>query len=188
MQPSIEVRALHKRYRGNGYMHVSEKVDREVHDADHTVDVVVTIDQGPQYRFGKLKIDGLDILSEPEIRKMWGDHEGKPFQPDFPDSFLARVREEGIFENLGKTRAETDIDEASKIVDVTLHFTGGKPDSEKEGRRRQLPCARAKVRTSDRCRFRPSSSASIARCTSSVARHNFDLARFLYSSGKRAAN
>ena len=114
---------VHKRYRNNGYMRVSETVAREVHDDSHTVDVLVTLDQGPQFHFGKLKIDGLDILSEPEIRKMWGEREGKAFDPDFPDSFLARIREEGIFENLGKTRAETDIDESSKIVDVTLHFT-----------------------------------------------------------------
>jgi outer membrane protein insertion porin family len=126
---------VHKRYRENGYMHVSEKIAREVHEDSHTVDVVVTMNQGPQYHFGKLKIDGLDILSEPEIRKMWGEREGKVFQPDFPDSFLARIREEGIFDNLGKTRAETDIDESSKIVDVTLHFSGGKPDTDKEKRR-----------------------------------------------------
>jgi outer membrane protein insertion porin family len=130
---------IHKRYRNNGYLHVSEKVDREVQDADHTVNVVITIEQGPQYHFGKLKVDGLDIFSEPVIRKMWGEREGKPFQPDFPESFLANVREEGIFENLGKTRAETDIDETSKIVDVTLHFTGGKPVDEKERRRGQGP-------------------------------------------------
>lgn len=129
---------VHKRYRNNGYMRVSETVAREVHDDSHTVDVVVILDQGPQFHFGKLKIDGLDILSEPEIRKMWGDREGKAFDPDFPDSFLARIREEGIFENLGKTRSETDIDESSKIVDVTLHFTGGKPENEKE-KRQQRP-------------------------------------------------
>ena len=125
---------IHKRYRNNGYMHVSEKVAREVHDDSHKVDVVVTLDQGPQYHFGKLKIDGLDIFSEPEIRKMWGQREGKAFDPDFPDSFLARIREEGIFDNLGKTRSETDIDESSKIADVTLHFAGGKPDNDKEKR------------------------------------------------------
>jgi outer membrane protein insertion porin family len=130
---------VHKRYRNNGYIHVSEKVDREVQDSDHTVNVVITVDLGSQYRFGKLKIEGLDIFSEPEIRKMWGDREGKPFQPDYPESFLKKVREENMFDNLGKTRAETDIDEASRIVDVTLHFTGGKPENEKERRRGQGP-------------------------------------------------
>jgi outer membrane protein assembly factor BamA len=130
---------IHKRYRNNGYMRETEQVDREVQDADHTVNVVISIDPGSQYRFGKLKIDGLDILSEPEIRKMWGDREGKPFQPDYPEAFLARIRDEGIFENLGKTRAETDVDESSKIVDVTLHFTGGKPEDTKERRRGRGP-------------------------------------------------
>lgn len=130
------VERIHKRYRNNGYLHVSEKTEREVQDADHTVNVVITIDQGPQYRFGKLTIDGLDLFSEPVIRKMWGDREGKPFQPDFPDSFLARVRDENMFDNLGKTRAETDIDESSKIVDVTLHFTGGKPADKNDEKER----------------------------------------------------
>ena len=122
---------IHKRYRNNGYVHVAEKVDREINDVDHTVDVVITMDQGPQYHFGKLKIDGLDLLSEPVVRKMWGDREGKPFQPDFPEAFLAKVRSEDMFDNLGKTRAETDVDETSKIVDVTLHFAGGKPEEKK---------------------------------------------------------
>lgn len=126
---------VHKYFRNNGYLHVSEKVERVVNDADHVVDVNVTVDQGPQYRFGKLKIEGLDILSEPEIRKMWGDREGKPFQPDYPDAFLAHIREENMFDNLGKTRSDTNIDEASKIVDVTLFFSGGKPEDEKQRRR-----------------------------------------------------
>ena len=126
---------IHKRYRNTGYLHVSEKMDREVQDADHTVNVVVTIDQGPQYHFGRLKVEGLDIFSEPEIRKMWGDREGKAFQPDYPEAFLAKVRDENMFDNLGKTRAETDIDETSKIVDVTLYFAGGKPEDKKERRR-----------------------------------------------------
>jgi outer membrane protein insertion porin family len=129
------VERIHKRYRSSGYLHVSEKVDREVQDSDHTVNVVIMIDQGAQYHFGKLKVEGLDIFSEPEIRKMWGDREGKPFQPDYPEAFLAKVHDENMFDNLGKTRAETDIDEASKIVDVTLHFAGGKPEDKKERRR-----------------------------------------------------
>ncbi|HEY6342138.1 MAG TPA: hypothetical protein VIY49_11650 [Bryobacteraceae bacterium] len=66
------------------------------------------------------------------IRKMWGPMEGKPFHPEFPDSLLGRVRDEKSFENLGKTRAETHIDEASKTVDVTLYFTGAGPAPDRE--------------------------------------------------------
>jgi hypothetical protein len=85
------------------------------------------VDLGPQFLFGKLEINGLDILSEPEIRKAWGLLPGKPYQPDYPDGFLVGLRNEGVFENLGKTRAEPHIDEATHIVDVTLFFSGAGP-------------------------------------------------------------
>jgi hypothetical protein len=55
---------------------------------------------------------------------MWKIDPGKPFQDGYPDAFLTRVREEGIFDNLGKTRAESTINEDSHTVDVTLFFSG----------------------------------------------------------------
>lgn len=117
----------YKRLRTAGYLHATGKVNRDIHDENRSVDLAIVLDPGPRYIFGKLAIDGLDIISEPVIRRMWGRMEGKPFDPEFPDSFLGRVRDEKIFDNLGKTRAETHIDEASKTVDVTLYFTGAGP-------------------------------------------------------------
>jgi outer membrane protein insertion porin family len=122
---------VYKRLRTVGYLHATGKVNREIHDENRTVDLAIVLDPGPRYVFGRLAIDGLDIISEPVIRKMWGPMEGKPFNPEFPDSFLGRVRDEKIFENLGKTHAETHIDEASKTVDVTLYFTGAGPAPER---------------------------------------------------------
>jgi outer membrane protein assembly factor BamA len=122
------VERIEKKYRENGYLHVSSKVDRDVNDSDRTVDVTVALDLGAQYRFGKLEIKGLDILSEPEIRKAWGQMEGRPYQSGYADAFLERLREEKVFDNLGKTSAEPHIDEGTRIVDITLTFSGsGKP-------------------------------------------------------------
>jgi len=46
------------------------------------------------------------------------------------------VSEEGIFDNLGKTRAESNIDEATHTVNVTLFFSGaGTPMKGKDGKR-----------------------------------------------------
>jgi outer membrane translocation and assembly module TamA len=73
---------------------------------------------------GNLEITGLDLTSEPAIRKVWGLKPGAPFQPEYPDAFLNNLREQGVFDNLGKTSAETHIDEKNYIVDVTLHFSG----------------------------------------------------------------
>ena len=67
------------------------------------------IDPGPLYTLGKLDMVGLDIVSEPEIRKMWGIAPGRPFNPEYPDHFLARVKESGVFDDLKSTRSETKI-------------------------------------------------------------------------------
>ncbi len=99
-------------------------MDRDVHDAERAVNVTVVLDLGPQFRFGKLEIQGLDLISEPEIRKAWGEMEGRPYQPGYADAFLNRLRVEKVFDNLGKTLAEPRIDEGSKTVDVTLTFSG----------------------------------------------------------------
>jgi len=85
---------------------------------------------------GKLEIVGLDLLSEPAIRKIWSVRTGAPFEPDYPDSFLNDIREQGIFDNLGKTRAEVQIDEKTHIVAVTLHFSGGTAEDEKKRRKK----------------------------------------------------
>ncbi len=125
------VERIEKKYRDSGYLRVSSKVARDVHDADRTVNVTVALDLGAQYRFGKLEIKGLDILTEPEIRKAWGQMEGRPYQPAYADAFLDRLRAEKVFDNLGKTLAERRIDEILKAVDITLTFSGaGKADAE----------------------------------------------------------
>jgi outer membrane protein insertion porin family len=118
------VERIEKKYRDSGYLHVSSRVERDVHDAEHIVNVTVALELGAQYRFGMLEIKGLDILAEPEIRKAWGEMEGRPYQPGYADAFLNRLRSEKVFDNLGKTLAEPHIDEARKTVDITLTFSG----------------------------------------------------------------
>jgi outer membrane protein assembly factor BamA len=128
---------IRQRQRAQGYLRVSTSVAREIRDEDQTVNLAVNIDRGPQFTLGKLDIQGLDLIGEPAVRKMWKIEPGQPFQDGYPESFLNRVREEGIFDNLGKTRAESNIDEATHTVDVTLFFSGaGTPTKGKEGKRR----------------------------------------------------
>jgi outer membrane translocation and assembly module TamA len=97
--------------------------------------VTLALEPGTQYTMGKLEIVGLDILSEPPIRKVWSIKTGSPFEPDYPDAFLKDIRGQGVFDNLGKTRAESKIDEKTHTVDVTLYFAGAGPAQKKhEGR------------------------------------------------------
>jgi len=127
-----------------GYLDVLTETERKIDDKNLIVNVVVHVKTGPKYTFGKVDIQGLDLLSEPQIRKMWAIKEGDPFNPDYPDYFLSRIRADGMFDNLGKTKSSTTIDAKTHVVDVTLNFAGdGKgppmigPGSEK--RRRQPP-------------------------------------------------
>ena len=51
---------------------------------------------------------------------------GRPFNPDYPDFFLKRVQQEGIFDNLGEsTRSDYTADAATHTVTVHLYFKGG---------------------------------------------------------------
>src|SRR5580658_6076415 len=120
------------RLRNNGYLHATAKTDKTIHENDHTVDALITVTAGPQYHMGKLTIDGLDLLTEPQIRKVWSMKTGDPFRPDYPDQFLKDLRAQGVFENLGETRAEKTTNEKTKIVDVKLFFGTAKP-KEKTG-------------------------------------------------------
>jgi outer membrane protein insertion porin family len=133
------IERVQRRYRNTGYLHVASKVDRAVDDKEHTVDLVVTVQPGAQFTFGKLDVKGLDLIGEPAVRKMWGEKSGKPFDPEFPDAFLKDVRDQAMFDNLGKTYAETKVNEAAKTVDVTLIFEGSRPQEPRRTRLGEQP-------------------------------------------------
>jgi outer membrane protein assembly factor BamA len=117
-----EIERLRASLRHTGYLNAKVSSDRQIHDAEKTVDIEVRSDPGPQYVLGKLSIEGLDLNGEAEIRRIWTIKRGAPFDPDYPAQFLDRVRREGLFDNLGKTTPTTKIDEKDQTVDVTLTF------------------------------------------------------------------
>jgi outer membrane protein assembly factor BamA len=118
-----------------GYMTAKSEWRRNIDEAARTVALALAIEPGPQFLFGKLDIQGLDIETEPAIRKLWTLKPGQPFNADYPDYFLQRVREDGVLDNLGATKSQLRLDEASRTVDVTLFFQGEKP----AGIRRRAP-------------------------------------------------
>ena len=106
------------------------RAERIYHDEAKKVDVVFHVDHGPQYLFGRLNVEGLDLVAEAEVRRLWALKAGAPFDAGYPDYFLSRMREDGVFDNLGKTRSSIKLDEAARDVDVTLTFQGAsKPAS-----------------------------------------------------------
>ncbi|MGE5568327.1 MAG: POTRA domain-containing protein [Rhodospirillales bacterium] len=123
-QLQAAVEQIEKRVRREGFMGVKSTQERRIDDEAKTVDLAVHVTEGPRYVFGRLEIQGLDVITEPAIRKMWGIKPGDPFNADYPDYFLSRVKEDGVLDNLGETKAVVKVDEAARIVDVTLIFRG----------------------------------------------------------------
>jgi outer membrane protein insertion porin family len=109
-----------------GYMDAKVTSHRKIDDDKKAVDVVVYIDAGPRYSMGKLNITGLDLEGDAAIRKMWGLKFGAPYSPDYPEAFLKRVRDEGLFDDLGETKSEIKLN-PDHSADITLVFKGAKP-------------------------------------------------------------
>jgi outer membrane translocation and assembly module TamA len=106
----------------NGYMRGETRVERAIDDAARKVNLLIKVESGPLFHFGTLKLVGLDILTEPAVRKLWGLKPGQPFDAGYPEYFLDRIREDGLFDNLGKTRSSIAVRESDHSVDVTLYF------------------------------------------------------------------
>ena len=106
-------------------------------DSKKTVNVIYHVAAGEVYNFGKLDIQGLDLESQPVIEKLWGEKPGHPFNPDYPDFFLKKIQEQGLFDNLADTKSDYTKDEATHTVTVHLYFKGGKSEKEKERQKRE---------------------------------------------------
>jgi len=121
--------------RRQGYMKAAAQVDRKFDDAKHIVNLKVRVTPGAQYAFGELTIQGLDINGEAAMKRMWGLQPGKPFDAGYPDMFLNRVREEGLFDSLGETKSQVKVNEEARTVDVTLVFKGAPPPARRRPER-----------------------------------------------------
>jgi outer membrane protein insertion porin family len=108
--------------RRNGYLDAKVTSVRNLDDLKKTVDLALHVDAGALYTMGKVTYVGLDLPGEAEMNRMWNLKPGKPFNPEYPDFFLKRVKEDGVFDQLGETKSETKIDAVAHTVDVTLRF------------------------------------------------------------------
>jgi hypothetical protein len=119
--------------KAGGYLKPQYKLLRKLNDADKTVDAFFTCTPGGRYTMGKLTIKGLDIISEPVIRKTWAIEPGQPFNNTYPQYFLDRIREDRVFDGLGKTKHEVTLDDASLTANVILTFLGAeRPEGERK--------------------------------------------------------
>ena len=111
---------MDQRMQAVGYIRALARYDRKIREQDRQVDILIEVQPGALYRFGKLTITGLDLEGEAAVKKRWVFALGDPFNSSYPNAFLQRVR--GMFDNLSKTDAKVRINEKDKSVDVELIF------------------------------------------------------------------
>jgi outer membrane protein insertion porin family len=128
---------LIRRMKRRGLLDTNITAETEPDEAKRAVNIVYDVTPGAVYSFQKLDIRGLDINTEPAITKLWGEKPGTPFNPDYPEFFLKRVKEQGILDNLSETKSDYSADSATHGVTVYLNFKGGEPKTEEERRKQE---------------------------------------------------
>ena len=118
---------IRKVVRRSGYLEAKVTSERKIDDQNKKVDLAVHVEAGPQFTMGKLTIAGLDLNAEAEMRRIWGLKDGKPFNPDYPEQFLNRIKEQAMFDNLGQTKSDFQVNNRDHTADVTLTFKGSQP-------------------------------------------------------------
>jgi hypothetical protein len=114
--------AIEDAFKRNGYLKALARHEQKLNTAQKTVDIEVLVQPGALYTMGELRITGLDVITEPAVRKRWGMKPGEPFDGGYPTYFLERIHD--MFDNLTKTDSKNTIHEEKKTVDVELIFVG----------------------------------------------------------------
>jgi outer membrane protein insertion porin family len=118
---------LHRLLRANGHMGVTSSVERRLNDTGKICHLAFHVVPGAKYNFGKLVFQGLDLHGEHEMRRIWTMKTGTPFNAEYPDRFVTRVKEDKLFDELENLRAVSTPNERDLTVDVKLIFNERKP-------------------------------------------------------------
>jgi outer membrane protein assembly factor BamA len=133
---NFRIELMHRMKR-RGLLDANITNETQVDDSKKMVNVIYNVVAGEPYNFAKLDIQGLDITSQPVIEKLWGEKPGHVFNPEYPDFFLKKVQEQGLFDNLADTHSDYTTDTSTHTVTVHLYFKGGKSKDEKEREKRE---------------------------------------------------
>jgi len=133
---SFRIDLIHRMKR-RGLLDANITSEPEPDDAKRIVNVIYDVAPGAVYTFQKLDLRGLDIRTEPAITKLWGEKPGTPFNPDYPEFFLKRVKEQGILDNLAEAKSDYSSDASSHDVTVYLTFKGGEGKTDDEAKKKE---------------------------------------------------
>jgi len=116
------MKKIQERCRREGFVKATVTQEPKLDEKNPQVDLTVVLDEGPRYLFRELKIEGLDLVTEAEVRKLWALSPGKPFNGLYPDFFVEQIQERQLMDSLGSVQAKTDLNDQAQEATVTLTF------------------------------------------------------------------
>jgi outer membrane protein assembly factor BamA len=127
-QPADAVRLLNdlekvtKLYRSRGYITVKIKPDAQFDEDKSAVHYDLNVAEGDQYKMGELEITGLDSQTRTRMVEAWTLSEGKPYDADYPNTFLEDTRRILPGEVPWHAEIHESPDAKAKVVDVEIRF------------------------------------------------------------------
>jgi outer membrane protein assembly factor BamA len=86
------VQKIIQHYAHVGYLDAQVDPEPQFDDADAKVSYQMKITEGPQYKMGNLIITGLSLDGERKLRAAWTLAQGIPFDQDYFDDFVSRMK------------------------------------------------------------------------------------------------
>lgn len=77
-----------RRLKRTGFFEATAQPEKILHDGSNTLDLKVSFNRGPLFRFSELRIRGLTASQESQARKIWKLNPGDPFDYGYASDFL----------------------------------------------------------------------------------------------------
>jgi outer membrane protein assembly factor BamA len=113
---------LEKPVRRLGYLHAAAKPERIFHDEQHVLDLKLSMNLGPFYKFGRLQITGLTPDLEAQARKIWSLTPGDPFDYDYPKDFVQAFFRSVDSRQFKKFDVKMQAGSSENVMDFALVF------------------------------------------------------------------
>ncbi|HUK31957.1 MAG TPA: POTRA domain-containing protein, partial [Candidatus Acidoferrum sp.] len=122
------VQKIIQHYAHTGYLDTQIDPQPQFDDAGAKVSYLMKVTEGPQYKMGNLVVTGLSLDGERRLRAAWTLAQGVPFDQDYFDAFVSRMKKPtpDVFGNIpvhyDKIGDLLRRDEKNHTVDVLLDF------------------------------------------------------------------
>jgi outer membrane protein assembly factor BamA len=111
-----------KLYDSRGYINFTSVPTPQVDDAEGTVSFEIDIDEGGQFHFGKLDVEGMQEAHRRILLSAWEGLHGKPYNEEKANRFFERFFRSPLPNITPEDYTTHNIDEHSRSVDYSLQL------------------------------------------------------------------